>query len=70
MAYFKPITNTRTLGKGPSPGTLHSVSCFFLFLDFRDVDFFGNTPLELAIQLKSNSSTIKLLGEVEEVSHV
>ena len=59
----------------------HFYSCFkFVFcfnpmvnfhsLGFRDLDFFGNTPLELAIQLRCDSSIIKLLAEVEEVSDV
>ena len=37
-------------------------------LGFKQVDFFGNTPLELAIQLRCESSIIQLLAGVEEVS--
>lgn len=41
---------------------------FCVILGFREVDFFGNSPLELAIQLRCDSSIIKLLAELEEVS--
>ena len=35
-------------------------------ISFREVDFFGNTPLELAIQLKCDGLIIQLLAEAEE----
>lgn len=35
---------------------------------FKEVNFLGYTPLELAIQLKCNSSIIKILSQLEEVS--
>ncbi|XP_028404975.1 uncharacterized protein LOC114527500 isoform X2 [Dendronephthya gigantea] len=35
-------------------------------ISFREVDFFGNTPLALALQIKCDRSMIKILAEIEE----
>lgn len=34
------------------------------------MDFFGNTPLALALQIKCDHSIIRILAEMEEVESV
>ena len=48
------------------PHSYHFIS-LFSFLDFKEVNYLGHTPLELAIQLKSNCSIIQMLSDLEEV---